>query len=158
MRSNFLKQLYGNGVVFTHVPGQRRVPYLSQEELHAHRDARLRHIVSYAAATVPYYHNLFQVDKIDPRAIRSVADLHRISLIDKDTVRKNPQFFVSTSRWGRTSIPFLTSGSTGMPLQVYHDAYSLLANIAFGKRESGGGGSPWKDTRSRGYKDVFCAS
>jgi phenylacetate-CoA ligase len=130
-----LKKAYGNGVVFANLHGQHRVPYLPEQELRALRDVRLRRMVRYAAATVPYYRRLFRSHNIDPRDIRSAEDLDRLPLVDKQTVRKDPDLFVSTSWRGRKSIPFLTSGSTGIPLKVYHDPYSLLANIAFAERE-----------------------
>ncbi|MDH3689608.1 MAG: hypothetical protein OEU36_09055 [Gammaproteobacteria bacterium] len=135
MIKKLCNKLYGNGVVLANLRGQHRVPYLPEEQLGALRDARLKAIVRYAAETVPYYRGLFQREGIDPRAIRTVADLERLPLLEKDTVRKDPCLFVSTSRRGRNAISFTTSGTTGTPLEVYHDPYSLLANIAFGERE-----------------------
>ncbi len=122
-------------MIFANLRGQRRVPYIPEEELQALRDAGFREIVRYAAKTVPYYFSLFKEMGIDPREIKTVEDLDRLPLLDKETVRKNPDLFVSTSWKGRKSIPFITSGTTGMPLKVYHDTYSLLTNIAFGERE-----------------------
>ncbi len=135
MIRKFFNKLYGNGVILAHLRGQRRVPYLPEEELRALRDARVRGIVRYAAQTVPYYQRLFQSEKVHPRDIRTVEDLNRLPFVDKDVVRKEPNLFVSTSRKVKKSIPFVTSGSTGVRLQVYHDPHSLLANFAFGERE-----------------------
>lgn len=135
MIRKFLNKLYGNAVIFANLRGQRRVPYLPEEELQALRDAVLREIVRYAAKTVPYYYSLFKEMGIDPREIKTVEDLDHLPLLDKEMVRKNPDLFVSTSWKGRKSIPFITSGTTGIPLKVYHDPNSLLANIAFGERE-----------------------
>lgn len=111
------------------------MPYLSEEEFWALRDARLRQIVKYAADTVPYYQNLFRNEGIDPQSIKTVHDLRRIPLVGKPTVRKNPNLFISTSRQGKHSIAFSTSGSTGEPTTIHHDQDSLLANIAYGERE-----------------------
>lgn len=135
MVKDFFNKIYGNYIVFTNLRGQRGVPYLSQEKLHALRDARLREIVKYAAETVPYYRNLFRRENIDPCKIKTSEDLDSLPLIDKEMVRKDPYLFISTSRRGINSIPFITSGTTGTPLTIYHDQYSLLANIAFGERE-----------------------
>lgn len=152
MVKGFINKVYGNIVVLKNLRGQRRVPYLPQEKLHALRDARLKKIVKYAANTVPYYRNLFQRGKIDPREIKTVDDLDCFPLIDKEMVRKNPDLFVSTSRKSRNSIPFITSGSTGEPLTVYHDQCSLLANIAFGERER----EVIKNCRrAYGYKEIY---
>ena len=135
MLTDTIHKLYGNAVVFANMPGQRRVPYLPETKLHELRDARLRELVRYAAKTVPYYQRLFQKENIDPREIKTAADLDRLPCIDKEKVRTNPHLFVSTSRRGKKSIPFTTSGTTGVPLTIYHDQNSLLANIAFGERE-----------------------
>jgi phenylacetate-CoA ligase len=99
------------------------------------RDQRLRRIVRYAAQSVPYYRDLFRRERIDPREIRAADDLERLPLIDREVVRRDPERFVSTSRRGRQSVAFLTSGSSGSPLTVLHDRDSLLANIAYGERE-----------------------
>ncbi len=135
MSARFLQKIYGNGVALANLPGQRRVPYASQEELSALRDSRLRRTVQYAAESVPYYRKLFAALKIDPQEIRCVEDLNRLPLLDKSMIHKDPDSFVSMSWRGRKSIPFLTSGSTGLRLRIHHDPHSLLQNIAFGERE-----------------------
>jgi phenylacetate-CoA ligase len=135
MIKDFLNKVYGSGVVCASLRGQRNIPYLSEEELWSLRDARLRQIVKYAAETVPYYQNLFRKEGIDPQSIKTVHDLRRIPLVEKPTIRRNPSLFISTSRRGKSSIAFTTSGSTGEPSTIQHDYDSLLANIAYGERE-----------------------
>jgi len=135
MITDLFSKIYGNIVVLRNLYGQRRIPYLSLEELYELRDIRLRSIVSYAAETVPYYQDLFKTMKINPSEIRSVEDLEGLPFIDKEMIREDPGYFISTTRRGKNAIPFLTSGSTGMPIKIYHDRYSLLANIASGVRE-----------------------
>src|SRR5512146_1320387 len=135
MIRDFLRKVYGSGVVCANLRGQRGIPYRSEEELWALRDARLREVVTYAANTVPYYQNLFRREGIDPRSIKTVHDLRRIPLVEKLTVRKNPRLFISTSRRGKNSIAFTTSGSTGEHTTIHHDHVSLLANIVYGERE-----------------------
>ena len=130
-----LKKLYGNAVVLANLRGQTGIPYLSREKLDALRDRRIRKMVRYAAKTVPFYQDLFQKEGIEPRDITSAADLAGLPLIDKEVVRRNPSLFVSRSRQGRKAIPFVTSGSTNMPVEFMHDQRSLLANIAYGERE-----------------------
>ena len=129
-----LGRLVGNLTVLAKVPGQLRVPYLPPERLTEMRDARVRETVRYAAETVPHYRNLFKDEGIDPREIRTAADLERLPLLDKETVQADPDRFVSESKLGRTSVPFLTSGSTGMRLRIHHDRRSLLQNLAYSER------------------------
>ncbi len=120
----------GDAVVLASLRGQRRVPYLPAETLCELRDARIRETVTYAAGTVPYYRDLFAREGIDPREIVTAADLERLPLTPKEHVRSDPDRFVSDSRLGRESIPFHTSGTTGMPIRFHHDRRSLLENIA----------------------------
>ena len=135
MIGTLLRRARGNAIVLAHLRGQRRAPYLPPEKLAARRDARLRRLVAYAAGTVPYWSEFFRDRGIDPRDVRSVADLARLPLLDKAAVRADPSRLVSNSRTGRRSVAFLTSGTTASPLIVHHDESSLLANIAFGERE-----------------------
>lgn len=68
-----LDRVYGNAVVLAHLRGQRRLSYRPSSELQAQADRRLQRIVAYAAATVPYYRDLFRASGLDPSEIRSNA-------------------------------------------------------------------------------------
>jgi phenylacetate-CoA ligase len=122
-------------VVLAHLRGQRRVPFLPRPRLEALRDARVRSLVTHAARTVPHYRELFAREGIDPRSIRGAADLDRLPLLDRETVRRDPRRFLSESPEARGALSFVTSGSTGTPLEILHDRRSLLTNIAYGERE-----------------------
>lgn len=135
MDGSFFAKAYGSAVIAMTMVGQRRIPYLPEEQLREMRDKRVRWMVRYAAETVPFYRDFFRSERIDPGEIQCAEDLDRFPLIDKQVVREQPERFVSTSRWGRTALPFPTTGSTGAPLTVFHDRYSLLANAAYSERE-----------------------
>jgi phenylacetate-CoA ligase len=91
-------------------------------------------MVRHAARTVPYYQQLFRELQLNPADIRSAEDLDRLPLIDRAVVREDPSRFVSTSRWGRDAVQITTSGTSGVPLAVHHDRYSMLARVAFEER------------------------
>jgi phenylacetate-CoA ligase len=135
MIANVFQKAFGNAVVLKNLRGQRRIPYLPGEDLARIRDGRIQKIIRYAAKTVPYYQEVFRTRGINPDDIRTADDLDRLPVITKEMVRQDPSRFVSASRRGRSSVPFLTSGSTGTPIRIHHDRISLLANIAFGERE-----------------------
>lgn len=120
----------GSGYVLSQLPHQRRVLDLSLEQVLALRDRRLRRLVRHAATTVPHYRDLFARTGITWRDVRSADDLIHLPQLDKATVRAAPEQFVSTSWRGRHAVPFVTSGTTGARLAVYHDVPSLLANYA----------------------------
>jgi phenylacetate-CoA ligase len=133
--SGMLRRLHGSAVLAGDLRGQRRVPYWSREKLEALRDERIRRMVAYAARAVPYYRAWFAREGIDPRRIRCAADLDLLPILDRDLVRTQPQLFVAEAPPARGSVSFLTSGSTGSPVEIHHDRRSLLANIAYGERE-----------------------
>lgn len=130
-----MKRLWGNLVIASHLRGQRRAPFLPESRIAELRDRRIRRLVAYAARTVPYYRELFSREGIDPREIRGARELDALPLLERNTVRRDPDRFRSESRRAKGSLGFLTSGSSGSPLEVHHDRRSVLANIAFGERE-----------------------
>jgi phenylacetate-CoA ligase len=130
-----LRQLHGNAVVARHMRGQRRAPFAARERVEAVRDERIRKTVAYAARFVPYYRDSFARQGVDPRDIGGAADLDALPILDRELVRARPELFRAETRAARTGLSFLTSGSTGTPVSVYHDRRSLLANLPFGERE-----------------------
>jgi phenylacetate-CoA ligase len=128
-------RLYGSSVIAACALGQQRIPVLPRKKLDALRDRRVRSIVRYAAANVPYYHDMFASSGLDARDVRGVAELDQIPVLEKEFVRDNPELFRSTARPARNALHFLSSGSTGRRLETHHDRRSVLANIAFGERE-----------------------
>ena len=124
-----LRRARGTLTVLGYVPRDRRARRLGGDRLAARRDARIRDVVRHAAATVPHYREL------DPASISGAAELERLPLLDKAVVQADPEAFRSRSRTGATAIPFRTTGTTALPLTIYHDRASLLANIAYSERE-----------------------
>jgi phenylacetate-CoA ligase len=130
-----LTRTLGTAYLLAQLQRERGVPDLPLAEIQRRRDARVRRLVRYAAATVPHYRELFRSHGLDPRQIKTAADLQRLPLLDKATVRAEPRRFVAQSARARRSVKLTTSGSTGMPLAVYHDPLSLLTNLAYSEPE-----------------------
>jgi phenylacetate-CoA ligase len=130
-----LERVRGTVTVLRTLPRQRRIPYLSREQIDALRDQRVRATVRGAAETVPFYRDLFRRNDVDPREIRTVHDLRQLPLIDKSTVLEDPTRFRSSAVADEETVPFATSGSTWRRLTVHHDRRSLLENIAYSERQ-----------------------
>lgn len=124
------RKLHGSAVVALALRGDAKLPFAPREKVEAARDRRVRRLAAHAAATVPYYRRRF-----DPRDIRTARDLDALPVLDKDLPRSSPEEFLSDSV--RMPLSFLTSGSTGAAMRVYHDRASVLRNIAWGERERG---------------------
>lgn len=132
---NWLHKAQGSARITRTLLAQRGLPYRPSEQWQAARDRRLRQTVQYAAHTVPYYQDLFRTLGINPANIRSVADLAQLPLLDKTLVRQQPELFVSSAIQRRPTLSVRTSGSTGTPVQLYHDLGSVLDNSAYSERE-----------------------
>jgi len=135
MNTPTLRQLLGNAIVAAHLPGQRDAPYADPARLAAARDRGVRRTVRYAASHVPHYRDWFARAGVDPRDVRSAADLRALPLVAKDELRAQPERFAARSARARNALAFVTSGTTGERSSVLHDRVSLLANIAYGERE-----------------------
>ena len=125
---SLLGKLRGSATVAIALRGDAKLPFASREKVEAARDRRVTAIARHAAATVPYYG-----DRFDPSEIRTAADLEALPVLDKDLPRSSPELFLSDAV--RKPLSFLTSGSTGAAMRVYHDRDSVLRNIAWGERE-----------------------
>ncbi|MET0938600.1 MAG: hypothetical protein ABWY51_05195 [Gaiellaceae bacterium] len=117
------------------LPGQKRVPFRDREQLLEDRDRRVRETVSYAVEHVPYYRELFVRGEIDPREIRTADDLTSLPLVGRDEVLPEARQFRSVAPGTRDGIELQSSGTTGVPLRLFHDRRSVLRNVAYAERE-----------------------
>jgi phenylacetate-CoA ligase len=130
-----LGKVSGSVRVVAQLRGQRGAHFVAREELEARRDARVRATVTYAAACVPHYREVFRQEGIDPREIRTAGDLDRLPLVSKEDLRAAPHRFLSKRLPAGRTLELSTTGTTGVPVAVVHDRPSLLANMAYGERE-----------------------
>jgi phenylacetate-CoA ligase len=86
------------------------------ERLLAFRDDRLRRLLRHCAGSVPYYRRLFRSIGFDPAAVRSLADLAGLPVLDKTTVQDNIAELQSTEVPAGKRVDVKTSGTTGAGL------------------------------------------
>ncbi|MCD6393908.1 MAG: phenylacetate--CoA ligase family protein [Planctomycetes bacterium] len=96
-----------------------------------YQNKKLAELVRHAAANVPYYRRLFADCGIEPGQIKSTADLHRLPILDKATVRRNPESFVDENLKKSQLVILHTSGTTGTPLKIYRDTKLNSAALAY---------------------------
>lgn len=88
---------------------------LSGEEKARRQFADLKETLRYAYEHVPYYHSLFDQINFHPDDLRSLADLEKIPLLERDVVRsKNAELHSTTFAGPKFS--HRTSGTTGTAL------------------------------------------
>jgi phenylacetate-CoA ligase len=89
----------------------------SAQQLQALQVERLRALLTHAGRHVPYYRDLFARLGFDPAAMTAVADLQRLPLLDKPTIRANTEALKSARARGLAR--FNTGGSSGEPLVFF---------------------------------------
>jgi phenylacetate-CoA ligase len=84
--------------------------------------ARVRALLAHAGAHVPYYRELLGVAGVDPGALRSLEDLARVPITTKAALRRAfPAGVTAGNLPARRRLPWMTSGSTGLPLPFFLD-------------------------------------
>ncbi len=119
-----------------HGPGFRRKvsemearQWWSRSELERDQASRLRSMVVWSAARVPYYRDLFSDLRINPLDIATPADLDALPVLEKETVRANPEQFLPVPPYGRI-VAQTTGGTTGTPMRYWAGVEAVRANYA----------------------------
>lgn len=115
--------------------GQRRRPYLPFSRWRALQSRRVRRVVGRAWATVPFYRDAMMRAGLTPGDFRSAEDLARLPLIDREDVLREPDRFFSSSQSRRRCLRLRTTGTSGIPVEFWHDRRSVVLNVAYGLRE-----------------------
>jgi len=101
----------------------------TQEELEVDQNARLVSMVTWCAHRVPHYRDMFSDLGINPRDIRTAADLAQLPLLDKETVRADPDRFLPEQPQPKL-IAQTTGGTTGTPVRYWATLAGVRANYA----------------------------
>ncbi len=92
-----------------------------REQIEALQFERLREILSAAYAHTPYWRQVMDRAGVRPEGIASLADLRRLPLLDKETVRIHREEMSWRGAARRTWLG-RTGGSTGTPFEFYTSA------------------------------------
>lgn len=81
---------------------------------------QLTKIVRHAYKTIPYYKNLYDKHNFHPELLRTLQDITLIPMISKnDIMDRGPEKMIDPALKKSTLIVQKTSGSTGIPLEIY---------------------------------------
>ncbi|MBW2277725.1 MAG: phenylacetate--CoA ligase family protein [Deltaproteobacteria bacterium] len=108
-----------------------RNQWLSPREVAVYRDERLRAIVRHAYRNVPFYRQRFDEAGVDPKDIRGAADLDRLPLLSKETVRRAGESIHARGASRYHPIEHRTSGTTGEPLLFLLDRFANSLEFAY---------------------------
>ncbi|MBZ5496012.1 MAG: hypothetical protein LAP85_06375 [Acidobacteriia bacterium] len=104
--------------------------WMSVADLRSYQNERLKLLISHAYRTVPYYNEQMKRLRLLPADIRSLEDLPKLPVLNRDQTRANLHRLTSTAypkillRHGHTS------GTTGSPLDIYYDIRTCVVHHA----------------------------
>ena len=116
----------------------RKAERLSPSALDELQNTKLRAMVKFAYENVPYYHKLFNSVNLSPEDIRTKEDLVKIPITSRKTIQELP-ISERFAKGGNISkcMRCRTSGSSGMPLDVFLSKKEMSYRIAMQTRVYG---------------------
>ena len=89
--------------------------------------ARLRQVLAVSATQVPFYRTTWSDEQ---RGAAMAGELHRLPLLEKEPLRRDPRAFVREDVKVRRELTFHSSGSTGTPIASYWTVPELRRAMA----------------------------
>jgi phenylacetate-CoA ligase len=118
----------------------------SDGALRVQQDRLLRRAVAHAYAHVPFYRRAWDAAGVDPRDVRSLADLDRLPIIAAADVRDAGATGELMARPIAAGRAFSTNGTSGQPLRVPRGSIETRLWRAAGLRMLFAHGFRWEDT------------
>ncbi|MEP7028050.1 MAG: phenylacetate--CoA ligase family protein [Candidatus Eisenbacteria bacterium] len=100
-------------------------------ELRARQDARVRELVAWAHARVPYYREVFAERGLRPADIRGALDLPRLPLLTKEILRERADDLLAEGMPPSAREQVSTGGTSGTPLKFWIDRGRSAQEWAF---------------------------
>ena len=113
----------------------RRLDLRDRQVVQMRQEKNLRHIVRHAYETVPYYAEVMRQRGLSPADFQSVDDLSKLPILERASLQRDPEYFVSRAVRRAACLAIKSSGSSGAPKTIWHDPASVFANAAHGERE-----------------------
>ncbi len=104
--------------------------WLSADELAHMTWEKQKRLVAHAYATSPYYRKKYDAAGFQPCDLKQPEDFSRLPLLTKEEVRTHLDDMVAQGIPSSRRIQRFTGGSTGIPVKVYHDAFTSVPEWA----------------------------
>ena len=127
-----LTRLKWAGFLAYHTARERWIPFESESGVRALAERRMRGILRYATARIPYYQEVLRAAGLEPRDVRTLEDLARLPLLTKEELVGEPGLCSAPGRGEGLEIQ--SSGTSGRSRTIFHTGASLFLNLAGGYR------------------------
>jgi phenylacetate-CoA ligase len=130
---NKLLKLMDHTVTSFHLLQLKRDQWIDFRQLKNIKFKKLKAIIKHAYDYVPYYHRLFRFSGVKPEDIKRHEDLKKIPPVSKQDICENHQDFITRGLEESKMPSSFTSGSTGIPLKICYDHFTLNFHYALGR-------------------------
>ncbi len=100
--------------------------FWTEEKLRALRRDKFRKLMHFCYRKIPYYREIFAKIGASPEDFREPDDLVNFPLLEKETLRDRIEEFFDPSADRSKFIRYRSSGSTGIPLELWYDPCERL--------------------------------
>ena len=98
---------------------RRRLTW-SPEKLEDLRRLKMQALLEYCYENIPYYRRQFDEIRAQPKDFRQPEDLAAFPILHKETLRDHAEEFLNPALNRRDWIKYRSSGSTGIPLELWY--------------------------------------
>jgi phenylacetate-CoA ligase len=113
----------------------KRIKNKTPEEIQQYKNKAFRKMISYAY-TVPVYHTKYKKEGIHPRDIKTIEDIKKLPFISKDELKHNFGKNILPTNYNQSNAyAYCTGGTTGKPLCLYTDFYTIVSSALLLIRE-----------------------
>ncbi len=129
-----LTKLRWSAFVLWHGRKERSLPFRPLAEIQAIQSRRVRAMVEHAYRNVPFYREAMDQRGLKPRDFQTAADLARLPVIEKDYYALHLERFVAPNFAQADGLTLHSSGTSGIPRAIRHEARALFLAFASGQR------------------------
>jgi phenylacetate-CoA ligase len=113
----------------------RQLRKKSPDQIQRCKNKAFRKMIDYAY-TVPVYHQKYRKAGIHPNDIKTIEDIKKLPFISKDELKHSFGKDILPRNYKKTNVyPYCTGGTTGKPLCLYTDFYTLASASIIALRE-----------------------
>jgi len=134
--NSLLNPLVGIPLLIDYAKVPNRLRRFSEERIQRYKDKALKKVVKYAYE-VPVYHTKYKEAGIKPYDIQGIKDIQKLPFITrKDLIDNFPDNITPVGYEKENAYVVSTSGSSGKPVSVYLDFYTLSRGAALFLRQA----------------------
>jgi phenylacetate-CoA ligase len=130
-----LTRLFWSAYLAYHLRDQARYPFKPLDVIKRDQARRVRAMVSYAYRYVLHYRETMDQLGLTPADFQGADDLSKLPLVERHQLVGHPERFVSTAQPLDRYLQLRSSGSSGLPSTIRHDARAVFQNAAHAERD-----------------------